>query len=388
MTYRSRFFPSRFVVTSFAASSTLALVLACTANGGGDGIVESDDASPTEPPPSQPLPPSRPDDGGNAVPDAGKDASKDAAKDAAKDSAVDAGKPAPNTGDACKTVDEIFKRMCGICGTQESICLAKPDGTPDVVSDYSGCVNELATGCQPGATETAPCGNCGTQKRTCNQYCAWTTAACAGEPVNSCTPTAQDFTGAGCPAGGVRTRSCGDLCSWSNYSATCDALGYQLVVPATPGDLISAIYPLKAAMSGKRMTGTCPNPTFSTTTNHPYVYIELVNPTEATLTLSAWNTAAPNGGPVIDTLMAWYAGGVPPADEAARKTCAKGVIDACPSNLTTCGDFRWAGVSGASAIVIPPFGSSTLYFGSYYPAGGASVAEGNVKLVVRTDTSL
>ena len=384
MSDRSRFSSSRLLFVSFAVSSTLALVVACSANGGGEVYLETD-ASPTEPAPTSTLPPSsRPDD---ASVDAKKDAGKDAAKDAAKDATVDAGPPPPSPGDACKTVDEIFKRTCGICGTQESLCLAKPDGTPGIVSDYSPCANELATGCLPGTTENEACGNCGTRKRTCNPYCAWTTGVCGGEPVSSCTPTAQDFTGAGCPAPGtVRTRSCGDACTWTNFSGTCEPLAFQLVVATNPGDAVSAIYPLKAAVADKRLTGSCPNGTLSATTNHPYAYVELVNPTEGTLTLSAWNTATPNGGPIIDTLMAWYAG-ARPTDDASRKTCAKGVIDSCPTGLP-CGDLKWGGLTGASAITIPPFGSVTLFFGSYYPAGGASLAEGNVKLVVRTDTAL
>jgi hypothetical protein len=58
--------------------------------------------------------------------------------------------------------------------------------------------------------------------------------------------------------------------------------------------------------------------------------------------------------------------------------------DSCPTGLP-CGDFKWAGLTGATAITIPASGSSLLFFGSDYPAGGSSAAEGNVKLVVRTD---
>jgi len=113
-----------------------------------------------------------------------------------------------------------------------------------------------------------------------------------------------------------------------------------------------------------------------------------VNPTNDTLTLSAWNTAAPNGGPVLDTLMAWYAGSEVPArgDDVARKACAKGVIDSCPTGVV-CGDYKWAGLTAAQAITIPPLGSVVVWFGTYYAAGGSSVVEGNVKLVVRTDTA-
>jgi hypothetical protein len=382
MPYLSRF----LTLSSFLALSALALVVACSANGGGVSIPETDEgeAGATAPAPTSALPPSSTPDAEASI-DAGKDAGKDAAKDAAKDSAFDAGKPAPNTGDACKTFDEIFPRTCGICGTQLAICLASTDGTPGVVSDYSPCGNELAGGCAPGTMENEACGNCGTRVRTCTKYCAWSAGGCAGQPVDSCTPTSQDYTTAGCPTSAtVRTRSCSAVCSWSNFTGTCDPLAFKLVVAATPGDTVSGIYPLRATVVAKRIGGTCPNPSLSTTTNHPYVYVELINPTENALTLSAWNTAAPNGGPIIDTVMTWYEGNTKPGDDATRKACKKSVGDACPSGLP-CGDSRWAGLTGTNAITLPPFGSALLFFGSYYAAGGASAAEGNVKLVARTE---
>jgi hypothetical protein len=379
---------SRVFLASLFASSAVTLVVACSATGDPIPVLDPEtDAAATEPDPGAVLPGStKPDaeppaDGGK---DAAKDASKDASKDAAKDSAVDAGPPAPNPGDACKTLDEVFTRTCGICGTQQSLCLALPDGTPGVVSAYSPCESELAGGCVPGTTENESCGNCGTRARTCTQYCAWSAGACTGEPVSSCTPTSEDYTGAGCPAAGtVRTRSCSATCSWSNFTATCNPLDFKLVVGATTGDSVSAIYPLRAAIADKRLSGTCPNGYFSTTTNHPYAYVELVNPSAHPVTLSAWNTAAPSG-PIIDTLMTWYPGNTKPTDDATRKQCAKGMGDSCPAGLP-CGDFKWAGLTGATAITIPASGSSLLFFGSYYPAGGSSAAEGNVKLVVRTD---
>ena len=346
-------------------------------------LATTDEAGATEPAPTSTLPAS-----GKPDAEAPVDAGKDAAKDAAKDAGFDAGTPAPNPGDACKTLDELFTRACGICGTQSALCLAKPDGTPGVVSIYSPCASEVANGCLPGATENEACGNCGTRPRTCTQYCAWSTGACAGEPVSSCTPTSVDYTSAGCPTvGTVRTRACSGTCSWTNFTPTCDPLDFKLVVAATPGDTVSAIYPLRATIAAKRLSGTCPNGSFSTTTNHPYVYVELVNPTENALTLSAWNTAASSSGPTIDTLMTWYTGNAKPADDASRKACAKGMIDACPSGLP-CGDSKWAGITGANAVTLPPFGSALLFFGSYFAAGGSSASEGPVKLVVRTEPTL
>ena len=47
-------------------------------------------------------------------------------------------------------------------------------------------------------------------------------------------------------------------------------------------------------------------------------------------------------------------------------------------------------MTGTNAIVVPPMASTLLFFGAYYPVGGAgfSAAEGPVQLVVRTDTAL
>lgn len=379
--------PYRFAFSSFVVSTVVGLVVACGASGDSEPILATDEAG-TLPAPTSALPGPGPDAAGlDAAKDAATDASKpDAANDAAPDSAVDAGKPAPNAGDACAAVDEIFARTCGVCGSQLAICLAAPDGgAAGVVSSYSACENELADGCLPGATEVEECGNCGTRQRTCTQLCAWSPGACNGQPVSSCAPTSQDYTTAGCPtAGTVRTRACDGACTWSNFTGTCDPLAFKLVAASVAGESVSAIYPLRALVADKRMTGTCPNGYFSSTTNHPYVYVEIVNPTESALTLSAWNTAASSSAPIIDTLMAWYEGNALPTDEATRKACAKGVGDSCPSGLP-CGDSKWAGLTTTKAITLPPFGSALVYFGSYYPAGGASLAEGDVKLVVRTD---
>jgi hypothetical protein len=372
MAYRNRFF-----VFPLVLSSALAVIVACSADGGGDVIVDTPASAEPDPTVSLP-PPSRPDDASSDVKDSGKDGAKDAKPDT-----YDAGKPAPNPGDACKTLDEMFTRTCGICGTQKALCLAGPDGGAGVVSIYSPCENELVGGCVPGTVENEPCGNCGTRKRTCTVYCAWTATTCTGEPPDACSPTAHDYTTAGCPTPGTyRTRSCGSGCAWNGFSG-CGSLDFQLTVSGTVGNTVSAIYPLRKSLSDKRLTGTCPNGFLSTTTNHPYFYVELVNPTEDTLTLSAWNATAP-GGAVIDTLMGWYAGNVKPTDDASRKACAKGIVDSCPTG-TPCPEYQWAGVTGTNAITLPPFGSALLYFASYYAAGGSSASEGNVKVVVRTD---
>lgn len=378
-------FASRFALLALTTSSITALVVACSANGNGDGILTEDgsEAGATEPDPNGLLPPSNADSGSSS--DAKSDAKKDAATDAKKESGVDAGVPAPNEGDPCAVVDQIFTRQCGACGTQESLCLADASGSGGTVSAYSQCVDELAGGCLPGATENESCGNCGTRVRTCNKYCGWTAGTCTGEPPNACSPTANDWTSAGCGiAGTVRTRQCGATCAWSSFSS-CVALDFELTVAGTATGEVSAIYPLRASIAGTRIGGTCGSNYFSTTTNHPYVYVELKNPTASTLTMSAWNAAAPNAGQNIATAMTVYAGTTKPADDTARKACVKTVSTYCSTTAVPCGWSSFAALTGTNAFSIPPNGAVLLFFQSYYAAGGSSASEGDVKLVVRTD---
>jgi hypothetical protein len=372
-------FASRFAIVALASASIAALVAACSANGGGDGVLTEDgsEAGATEPDPSGRLPPSNGDGGGAS--DAKSDATKDASTDAKKESGVvDAGTPAPNEGDSCAVDDEIFERQCGACGTQEALCLAGK------VSAYSQCVNEIADGCIPNTTENESCGNCGTRVRTCNKYCAWTAGTCTGEPPNACSPTANDWTAAGCgTAGTYRTRQCSATCAWSSFSS-CAALDFELTVAANANETVSAIYPLRGTIASTRIGGTCGSNYFSTTTNHPYVYVELKNPTASTLTMSAWN-AAPPSGTQISTAMTVYASTTRPADETARKACVKTVSTYCSTSTLPCGWSSFAALTGTNAFTIPPNGAILLFFQSYYAVGGSSASEGDVTLVVRTD---
>ncbi len=377
---------SRLALVTLASSTIALAVAACSADGNDADAVTSSEAG-TEPEESgSVLPPSTGTDGG-AIADARADAkAKDGGKDASKESGVaDAGKPAPPPGSACAVIDEIFVKQCGACGKQEALCLANADGGPGgTVTEYNACTGELEGGCVPGTTDNEACGNCGTRVRTCNKYCAWTAGQCTGEPADSCSPTSNDYTTAGCPTVGTyRQRECGSTCKWSPLSS-CQPLAFRLTAGANAGETTSEIYPLRALVADKRMTGTCGSNTFSTTTNHPYVYVEVANPTDKTLTMSAWNTHATNGGPSVATVMTVYPGTTKPGDEAARKTCAKTVATYCPTGLP-CGYSSFAGLTGTNAFTIPPLGSVLVFFQSYYAPGGTQPSEGDVKLAVRTD---
>jgi hypothetical protein len=359
---------------------------ACAATGTADSFTENVGASnPTEPTPPASLP-ARDDPATDVPVDAGEDAGKDAGKEAgAKDGSVgplDAGADvwAPDPGEPCPVANAIVKRSCGLCGTEEAVCLADPDGgSGGTVSAYGPCYGQVQDGCVPGTTTTEACGNCGTLTKTCSKFCGWSTSACQ-QPPNTCTPTTHEYTKAGCGADTYRTHECTSACTWTNYSATCGPLDFELTVASTVGAQVSGIYPLTASLAGKRLTGACPTGTLSTTTKHPHQYVELVNKTDKVIVASVWNAQAP-GGPIIDTMMASYAGSNRPGTDAERKACQKGAEDACPSGLGCTDSF-----AGLRDVSIPAFGSTLIWFGSYYEASGFGSSEGDVKLVVRTDS--
>ncbi|MBX3210083.1 MAG: hypothetical protein KF764_33945 [Labilithrix sp.] len=381
--------PIRHVALALVVSSCTAAIAACAADGGVDLFTELEgDASATEPEPGVSLPPPSGGDDDDDVVDGGSDAVAPKKKDASADASKDAGAPvwAPAPGEWCPTVDQIIKRTCGLCGSQEAVCLLNLDGgAGGVVSDYNACAGEVVGGCLPGSTTTEPCGNCGTLTRTCNKFCGWQAGSCQNQPVDACTPTLHDYTSAGCvDAGTFRERKCSNACSWIGYSATCRPLDFELAVSSSVGTEVSGIFPLRASLVDKRLTGSCPGGTLSSTTNHPYLYVELVNASDKVVTVSVWNTQATSTGPIIDTLMAAYPGSARPSSDDERRACSKGINDYCPSGAP-CGSSDWAGLTGANAVAIPAFGSAVIWFGAYYGVGGGSTVEGDVKLVARTD---
>lgn len=351
-----------------------AAVVGCSADGG-SAITDTD---PTEPAPADDgagrLPPSS--SSGNPAPvDAGgKDASK---KDSGPkpEAGVDAGPPPPVEGAVCPTANVIAKKSCGVCGTAETVCL--DDGVAKKWSPYGQCGSELAGGCTPGSTQA--CGNCGTQ--TCSQFCAW--GACNGQPANSCAPGGVDLVGAGCPTNTFRQRTCKPDCSYTNFSLTCDPPPTFLSVAPAVGGQTSAIISLGSAQTAKRVTGTCPAATLSTTTT-AYNYFEVRNPTTKVAKVTIFHSQAP-GGPIPDTIIAAYNGTTEPVSDAERAACVKGVGDFGAAALT--GDANFAALTGTSQVAIPAGGSVLVYSANYYPftAGDPDAALGNIKLNVKTD---
>lgn len=379
----------------FAVASLLGTlaVVGCSADGATEDVVPTtgtDNTNPEQPGAQLPANSSSGDpDPGTGGTDAGK---KDAGKDAGKaDAAKDAGPPPPNEGDACPTADVIFKRTCGKCGTQEAVCLASGSGTGGTVSAYGDCKAEVVNGCVPGTTESVACGNCGTQQRTCNNYCAWSTAACTGQPANSCTPGAVELVGAGCPADQYRQRSCQAACTWNNFSATCSPPPTYVLVPPTVGSTNSTISVLRSTQTAARLPsyGTCPltatafPPTSPTIT--PYAYIEVRNTLSKAVTVSVYNSQA-SGGPIIDTVMAAYPGATVPTTDAARRACVGSMGDYGNTSLT--GDSEFASLDATKAVPIPANSSVQIYFASYsaFDAATPDDSTGMIKLNVRTET--
>lgn len=298
--------------------------------------------------------------------------------------------PAPDEGAACTNVNEVFTRTCGFCGKQEAICLAGEDGGANHVSPYGACTGSVVNGCTPGSTETRPCGNCGTQVVTCNQYCAFpVSAVCNNQPANHCTPGATEFLSAGCPADKWRQKTCKTDCTWNNVSATCESPPTFVLAPPTAGGVNSTIMVLSQSKTTARMfLSDCPGGTSATIGPQvtPYTYIEVRNPGTKPVKVSLFHSQAPNG-PVIDTIMNTYDGAAIPTTTAARKACTKNG-DYGTTSLT--GDADFASIDGTDAVTIPAGGSIQVYNASYpeYSASNPANSTGMIKFNVKTEEVL
>lgn len=368
---------SGLVTVVVAGALGVLTVVGCSANGASDPLEETSGAEPEGT--GATLPPGN--GGGTAEEDAGK---SDAKKDGSvKDSAPpDAGPPPPVPGTACTVVDEVRKKSCGACGTQSTICL--DSGGSKKWADYSPCEAEIAGGCIPGTVIDEPCGNCGTQKKTCSQYCAFTTAACTGQPASSCVPGSVELQNAGCPSADVfRQRTCSATCTAPNFGATCSAPPTVVEVGPTPGSLSSTVAIITNAQTLPRVSGTsCPAATFLAATVTPYVYLQVHNPLAKSATVAIYNSIAP-GGVAFKTALAAYDGVTAPTDDASRKLCLKA---ATFGTTALTGDSKFASLDGTKAITIAPGATVSVYVAAYnaYDATKPAESTGKVKLNVST----
>jgi len=165
-------------------------------------------------------------------------------------------------GDLCTHNDECVD---GVCEAEPLTCDDGDECTTDLCLPSIGCVVEFIPDCQPkgckegavglcgacgqrvctggvwgicqdektcvaGATETAPCGNCGQKTRTCNETCEWNEwNDCQGQKV--CTPGQGESQA--CGACGSQQRNCTNDCSWGDWS---NCSGQGACEPGTIGD--------------------------------------------------------------------------------------------------------------------------------------------------------
>jgi len=354
----------------------VAVFAGCSASGAFDGPM--DNAAPTDPGVSLPPP-----SGGGGDDDDDSAIAKDGGKadGGKKEAGVDAGPPPPEPGASCPTTDAIFNRSCGSCGKQEALCEANHK-----VSEYSACHDEIVGGCLPGSVVNESCGNCGTRKKTCSNYCAWSTTTCAGEVAGGCSAGTVAWSSAGCATvGQFRERSCGAACVWGSYSA-CAQPDFSVQVSPTIGQTSTIIVPLSPAYTGKRITGSCTataGPTLSTTDKHNVAFVRVVNPGSKAATVTVYNAQAP-GGSIIDTVLTAYASR--PTSDDELKACEKGAGDYCTTTTLPCGDSKFGALTGTNGVVVPAGGTRVVVITTSQVQGTAGqVTEGPLLLSVRTD---
>jgi hypothetical protein len=368
---------SGLVTIAIAGLFATAAIVGCSADGGSG--IESE-TTPTEPEPEAVLPPPSGggSDSGPSKPDAGK---KDSGSK--PDTGVDAGPPPPVEGTPCTKADEIKKKKCGACGEASTVCI--DDGTGKKWSAYSPCENELAGGCIPGTIVDEPCGNCGTVKKTCTQYCAYTSGACTGQPALNCKPGTVEYTTAGCAASTYRNRTCGAACTWGGYSATCAQPVNDIVLNITGGvgNTVTTTVTLDATQQGSRVSGTCPMGGSPIAGDYPYRYVELKNTLATSATVTVYTSQAA-GGTVVDTILAVYDKAIQPMSDTDKKACKYGVNDQSYSDTALTGN---ADFSILKTIVIPA-GASFLAVVTTYEELDATTtasASGPVNLNVKID---
>jgi hypothetical protein len=351
-------------------------IAGCTADGGGADLGTDQPATdPSDNGGAQLPPPSQSSSGGSGPVDAGK---KDSGK---SDAAVDAGPPPPDAGDPCTKADDVATRPCGACGTQQALCTAADDAGALKWSDYGVCSGEVAGGCIPGTVTTEACGNCGTLTKTCTKYCAYTSSTCSGQPTNACTPSAIDYSTAGCSTPNTyRNRTCSGTCQWSAFSGTCAAPNNpnKMTISGTVGQVVSQQWTLSASTQGHKPSDCGGS---ASSTNVQYVAVEVKNNTAQKATVSIYQTKAPSGSE-LDTLIWVYNKTLPPQDDTTLVACDYGVEDSCsstvPANL--CANASSYNLAGLSNVTINA-GASVLVYSSGY----SSSVTGPFILNVKTD---
>ncbi len=273
----------------------------------------------------------------------------------------DAGPPAPSPGDKCSSLNSVYTRSCGFCGTQQAVCLAVDAGAMGTVSDYSACTGEVAGGCAPGSVMTEACGLCGTHQKICQNSCQWQAGSCTGEPAGACSPGVVNNSGAGCSAGTYRQQTCGNDCKQGNFTASCGPFMNPVILQVgAVGAVVTHEQNMQSVVgsSFKIGLGTCP--TSSVTADNPSDYVEIDNNTGKTAKVSLYQSVAAGGDDTLDTILFYYTGSTPPGTDAAKKACTGKVADSCSS---LCGGA--SGYGSMTGVSIPSGGKVLVYSAGY-----------------------
>ncbi len=287
---------------------------------------------------------------------------------AGRDAKADASPPPPAPGQSCTTVDQVFTRTCGACGTQSALCFSS-DGGAGIVSEYNPCSGEVQGGCTAGTAEELACGNCGTQKRKCSTSCVWSVGTCV-EAAAACKAGTVEYSPAGCPSASTyRMRTCQGTCAWTPYSACAAPVNETVVdVAGTVAQTTTRVVNLSAAQmaAGLEEDGTCPV-AYLEVGNYPFRYVELRNLTGKAATVAISISAAANSDDLYP-LFATYTLPIVPMTQAERLACVAG-----PTDYT-------------ANVTIPVGQSILVYVSSYYEYDPSYPSEstGDVTLAVRT----
>jgi hypothetical protein len=118
----------------------------------------------------------------------------------------------------------------------------------------------------------------------------------------------------------------------------------------------------------------------------PYTYVEVRNTNPHAVTVSIYNSQAPNG-PVFNTYMMAYSGTTIPTSTTDRENCKGNIRSSGTAALT--GNVQFASLDGTTyGVTIPANASVMVYFaaGTTYDPNQPSLSTGPVKLSVKTDS--
>jgi hypothetical protein len=192
------------------------------------------------------------------IPDVGSDV---------RDAAVEADAGLPPEGSPCSPPNATQSQPCGKCGTQSRLCLNTGGDAGATWQAWGACNGEVVNGCVPGTSDSVTCGFCGKMTRVCQNTCVWANGSCVGEaPVQDrCYQGEEQYVeGISCAANMGRTRTCtpppadggAGGCTWGNYSVNCVPTPTSLIIPTTVGNFVSHQFslPNPSAPSGGQTT--------------------------------------------------------------------------------------------------------------------------------------